>query len=450
MGRKLHLLVRRNSFSLLLSNKMSTSAQIAGVIEEDRRVLILKLFPEWSAQLPSILMRFGLALLLSLPITPAVGAVENRVDIEAFVRDGCPHCQQAEQFLAILQGEQPDLRIVIRNISQTPTALERLQQISESRQAGPIRLPTFLVRGEYIVGYSEEAGSGGLIRNALRAAVRQVEASDAEAGSCEVQVSESCDVPVSRPAAPEPDVFVVNLFGRRIGLDEVGLPAFTLAMGLLDGFNPCSMWVLILMISMLAPMQNRPRMLAVAGAFVMVEGLAYFVFMAAWLNLFLLIGLSRASELVIAGIAVLAGAINLKDFWAFGVGVSLSIPASAKPGIYNRIRRILQAENLAGAMLGAVVLAFLVQIVELLCTSGFPALYTRILTLRELTGLDYYGYLLLYNLAYMLDDVIVLGVGVVTLSQHRLQEKEGRWLKLLSGLVMVALGLYLFLRGLVE
>jgi len=395
-------------------------------------------------------MRFGLVLLLALATMPTVGAVENRVDIEAFVRNGCPHCQQAEQFLALLQVEQPDLRIVIRNISAEPAALERLQQIAESRQAGPIRLPTFLVRGEYIVGYSAEAGSSGLIRNALLAGAPPNEASDAEAGSCEVQVSESCDVPVSQPAPPEPEVFAVNLFGRRIGLDEVGLPAFTLAMGLLDGFNPCSMWVLILMISMLAPMQNRPRMLAVAGTFVVVEGLAYFVFMAAWLNLFLLIGLSRASELAIAGIAVLAGAINLKDFWAFGVGVSLSIPAAAKPGIYNRIRRILQADNLAGAMLGAVVLALLVQIVELLCTSGFPALYTRILTLRELNGLDYYGYLLLYNLAYMLDDVVVLGVGVVTLSQRRLQQKEGRWLKLLSGLAMVSLGLYLIMRGLGE
>ena len=409
---------------------------------------ILKMFSEYPSQLPSVLMRLGLTLLLSLSlIMRASGAVESPVDIEAFVRDGCPHCQQAEQFLTELQREQADLRIVIRNITEAPAALQRLQQIAESRQAGPIRLPTFLVRGEYIVGYSEQVGSDRLIRSALRADLRKTENPDPETGSCEVQISESCDAPVSQQAGPESEVFAVNLFGRRIDLEEVGLPAFTLAMGVLDGFNPCSMWVLILMISMLAPMQNRPRMLAVAGTFVVVEGLAYFVFMAAWLNLFLLIGLSRGSELAIAAIAVLAGAINLKDFWAFGVGVSLSIPVSAKPGIYNRIRRILQAENLAGAIMGAIVLALLVQIVELLCTSGFPALYTRILTLRELSELDYYGYLLLYNLAYMFDDVMVLGIGIMTLSQNRLQEKHGRWLKLLSGLVMVALGLYLFLRG---
>jgi hypothetical protein len=218
-------------------------------------------------------------------------------------------------------------------------------------------------------------------------------------------------------------------------------------MGLLDGFNPCSMWVLILMISLLAPMHDRRRMLAVAGTFVAVEGIAYFVFMAAWLNLFLLIGLSRLSEIVIAAIAILAGGINLKDFWAFGRGPSLSIPASAKPGIYARIRGILQAENLLAAIVGAVVLAVLVQVVEFLCTSGFPMLYTRILTLHQTGSLGYYSYLLLYNIAYMLDDIIVLGIGIITLSQRRLQEKEGRWLKLLSGLVMVGLGLYLLVAG---
>jgi hypothetical protein len=186
-------------------------------------------------------------------------------------------------------------------------------------------------------------------------------------------------------------------------------------------------------------------MLAVAGTFVAVQGLAYFVFIAAWLNLFLLIGLSRLSEVVIATLALLAGAIHLKDFWRFGWGVTLSIPAAAKPGIYARMRRVLQAENLAAALFGTVLLAVLVQIVEFMCTSGFPALFTRILTLQQLDAASYYGYLLLYDLAYMLDDIAILAIGIVTLSQRRLQEREGRWLKLVSGLVMVTLGLYLLL-----
>jgi len=334
-------------------------------------------------------------------------------DIEVFVREGCPHCASAKQFLEELQREQPGLRIVVRDVMREPDALERLKLLSGERGLAGTRVPTFLVGGQLIVGFSDESGTGQLIRNLL-----------------------------GRPQYRQEN-FIVNFLGHTVSLDRVGLPLFTLAMGLLDGFNPCSMWVLILMISLLAPMKNRPRMLAIAGTFVAVEGIAYFLFMTAWLNLFLLIGLSRASEIIIAAIALLAGTINLKDFWRYGWGVTLSIPDAAKPGIYSRMRRILQAENLTAALLGTVALAVLVQVVEFMCTSGFPALFTRILTLKQLDTLSYYSYLLLYDLAYMLDDVIVLAIGIITLSQRRLQEKEGRWLKLISGLVMVGLGIYL-------
>ena len=89
----------------------------------------------------------------------------------------------------------------------------------------------------------------------------------------------------------------------------------------------------------------------------------------------------------------------------------------------------------------------MVQIVEFMCTSGFPALFTRILTLRDLPPASYYGYMLLYIAGYMIDDVIILTIGVIMLSRHRLQEKEGRVLKLISGLVMVGLGIYLVFQG---
>ncbi|HET9025836.1 MAG TPA: hypothetical protein VFN64_14785, partial [Burkholderiaceae bacterium] len=264
------------------------------------------------------------------------------------------------------------------------------------------------------------------------------------AGTCEAEESLACPKSAGGMAEEE---FSVTVFGRTITLADVGLPAFTLAMGLLDGFNPCSMWVLLLMISLLAPLNDRKRMVAIAGTFVLVEGIAYFLFMAAWLNLFLLIGVSRAVTLVVATVAIAAGVINLKDFVAFGRGISLSIPASAKPGIYSRMRGLLHAPTMTAAIVGSAVLAVLVQIVEFMCTSGFPALFTRILTLRELPTASYYGYMLLYNAAYMLDDIVILSIGVIMLSRHRLQEKEGRVLKLISGLVMVGLGIYLIFVG---
>lgn len=364
-------------------------------------------------------------------------------DIEVFVREGCPHCAKAETFLHSLSLEQPALRIRIRDIYRDPSALQRLKQLAADTHTGVVKVPAFYLNGQLLIGYTDEMTTGKLIRAELaQARTEKTPTDDSSGGNCEAVPISSC-TPGTAKTEMMPDDFDLNFLGQRISLKQVGLPLFTVAMGLLDGFNPCSIWVLVLMISLLAPMQDRMRMLMVAGTFIAVEGIAYFVFMAAWLNLFLLIGLSRISEIIIAGIAILAGVINLKDFWFYGWGVSLSIPQAAKPGIYARIRRILQAENLWGAVIGAVLLAILVQVVEFLCTSGFPALYTRILTLQQAGGLGYYGYLLLYNIAYMLDDLVVLGIGVITLSQHRLQEKEGRWLKLVSGLVMVGLGLYL-------
>jgi glutaredoxin len=386
------------------------------------------------------LLLFALGATGALASAPPAAAAAP-APVEVFVREGCPHCAEAERFLATLAAERPDLAISIRDVKKDPAAMERLQALATEHRAGSARVPAIFVGGQLILGYSSEARTDRLIRAAL--AGERAAAPAAAGGTCEADEGLACGA----PTAAAPESFEIEFFGRTLSLDDIGLPAFTVAMGLLDGFNPCSMWVLLLMISMLAPLNDRRRMLAVAGTFVLVEGIAYFVFMAAWLNLFLLIGLSRASQLVIAAIAIVAGLINVKDFFAFGRGISLSIPGSAKPKIYQRIRDILHAKNLGAAIVATIVLALLVQVVEFMCTSGFPALYTRILTLRELPPASYYGYLLLYIAAYMLDDVIVLGIGVTMLSRHRLQEKEGRWLKLMSGVVMLGLGVYLIVSG---
>ncbi len=228
------------------------------------------------------------------------------------------------------------------------------------------------------------------------------------------------------------------LFGR-LDVATLGLPLFTVALGLLDGFNPCAMWVLLFLLSLLVNLHDRVKMAFIAGTFVLVSGIVYFAFMAAWLNVFLIIGFSRAIQLVLGGIAFLVGALNVKDFFSLGQGPSLHIPAAAKPGLYARVRRILQADNMAGAMMGVILLAVLVNMVELLCTAGFPAIYTHVLAAKELPWWQYYGYLGLYNVAYMLDDAVIVTIAVMTLGHRKLQEREGRWLKLAGGVVMLGL-----------
>jgi hypothetical protein len=229
-------------------------------------------------------------------------------------------------------------------------------------------------------------------------------------------------------------------------VESLGLPLFTVVIGLIDGFNPCATWVLLFLLAMLVNLRSRSRMALIAGTFVVVSGIVYFAFMAAWLTFFMVMGVSQPLRLLLAVVAVFVGAVNVKDFFALGRGPSLSIPESAKPGLYARVRAILQAEDLAGAMSAIVVLAFIVNLVELLCTAGLPALYTAILTSHGLPPWTYYAYLTLYIAAYMLDDAILVTIGVVSLGKWKLRERAGRSLKLLSGLVMLTLGILLLVR----
>jgi hypothetical protein len=246
--------------------------------------------------------------------------------------------------------------------------------------------------------------------------------------------------PVPATATDKGEGITVPWLGR-IRVADLGLPAFTLTIGLIDGFNPCAMWVLLFLLSILVNLHDRGKILAVAGTFVVISGLAYLAFMAAWLNVFLLIGYMRPAQITLGILAVIIGVIHVKDFFAFKWGVSLSIPESAKPGIYARVREIVMAKYLLAAVCGAMVLAILVNAVELLCSAGLPAMYTQILTLRNLPWWENYLFLILYILAYMFDDLIMVGIVVITLTKTKLQETGGRWLKLISGSVILLLGM---------
>ncbi len=369
-----------------------------------------------------IVRTISICLLLLIPASGArVHAGEPVPDLEVFVRAGCPHCEAAKVFLDELRRDRPSLWISIHDVGEDPAALQRLAALVAERGIANSGVPTFLIGTQLIVGFLSADTTGRDIRAGL----------------------DRRTLGAAPPAAVES--IKTAWFGElRVG--DLGLPLFTVVIGLLDGFNPCAMWVLLFLLSLLVNLQDRLKMVLIAGTFVLVSGLVYFAFMAAWLNVFLFVGFSRSVQIVLGGIALLVGAINVKDFFALHRGISLSIPESAKPGLYARVRRILQAENLTGALAGIVILAGLVNVIELLCTAGFPALYTQILTLQEKPSWEYYGYLGLYNLAYIFDDAIMVTIAVVTLSRRKLQERTGRWLKLISGLVMAALGVVLLLQ----
>jgi hypothetical protein len=223
----------------------------------------------------------------------------------------------------------------------------------------------------------------------------------------------------------------------------MSLLPLTLVIAGLDAFNPCAFFVLLFLLSLLVNAHSRKRMLLVGGVFVFFSATIYFLFMAAWLNLFLLTGGMPYITLAAGLLALLIAALNIKDFFSHGQDPSLSIPQQAKPALFQRMRNLIGVEHLPTLLLGTVILAIAANSYELLCTAGFPMVYTRILTLNQLSEIDYYLYLLIYNLVYIIPLLLIVLLFVYTMGRYKLSEHQGSVLKLLSGLMMLGLGVVL-------
>jgi thiol-disulfide isomerase/thioredoxin len=239
-------------------------------------------------------------------------------------------------------------------------------------------------------------------------------------------------------------IITLPVFGE-MDTTKITLPVLTLVLAGLDGFNPCAFFVLFMLLSILVYAKSRKRMLLIGGTFVFFSGFIYFLFMSAWLNIFLHIGELMVITTIAGIIAVIIAAINIKDFFLFEQGVSLVISEKAKPKLFERMRTLLKATSLPSMMVGTIVLAIVANAYELLCTVGFPMVFTRVLTLQNLPLLHYYVYLLAYNVIYVIPLTVIVLMFSITLGAKKLTEWQGRVLKLLSGLMMLFLGLVLLI-----
>lgn len=353
-----------------------------------------------------------------------------RAVLDVYVRDGCPHCADAKAFLPAFQALRPWLTVVYHQVDQNPAARMALEGATRAAGMWPPGVPTFVFRDQVVVGFADATTSGPELANLVAP------------GAPQSLVALQADALDARTAPALPS----GRLPAYLTVEALGFPLFTLALGLLDGFNPCAMWILLFLLSLLAHMRDRRRMALISGTFVFVSGAIYYAFMAAWLNIFRLVGLGEGIRVSLALVAAVMALIHIKDFFAFKRGISLSIPDSAKPALYQRMRQSAQAANLPLALGGTAILAVMVNVVELLCTAGLPALYSALLVQQDLSSGAYHAYLGLYILGYVADDSLMVTLAVLALSSRKLDESSGRLLKLMSGAVMLALALVMLLR----
>ncbi len=336
----------------------------------------------------------------------------------------CPHCADAHPHITALPQTRPWVRLheleLSRNADNARQFAALVEQLATQGQAG---VPAFLFCGELHFGWDGPANMGAQLQQRLDACHARVQAGRPPIKS-QPATSERIELPLIGP----------------IDAASLSLPALTLVLAGLDAFNPCAFFVLLFLLSMMAHQKSRARMLLIGGVFVAISGLMYFAFMAAWLNVFQLFGHLGWVTLAAGALAMLVGVINVKDFFWFERGISLSIPEAKKPDLFRRARAILVAEHLPAMLAATAFLAIAANFYELLCTAGFPMVYTRLLTLADLSASGRYGYLALYNLIYVLPLAAIVAVFTHTLGARKLTEREGRLLKLMSGLMMLGLG----------
>jgi len=352
---------------------------------------------------------------------------QPQVQLYFFWTRACPHCTQALPYIELIPQARPWVRLQVLELTGNLDNVRQYQAMAQALGQEAKSVPALLFCGEMHVGWEDDGTTGALIRQRL--------------DDCFARAAGGAPTPVQ---APPPEAIHVPLLGA-VDPASLSLPALTLILAGLDAFNPCAFFVLLFLLSMMAHQPSRGRMLLVGGTFVAVSGLMYFAFMAAWLNVFQLFGHLAWVTLAAGALAVFIGAVNVKDFFAFKRGLTLSIPESRQPELFRRARAILNADSLAAMLAATLLLAIAANFYELLCTAGFPMVFTRLLTLADLPSIGRYGYLAAYNLIYVVPLALIVVVFARSLGARRLTEREGRLLKLLSGVMMLGLGVVLLL-----
>ena len=408
--------------------------------------------------MPLIRLLALLALFLGAPVAGADPAPESdefwygaaadgtpTVRLYYFFSPTCPHCQAAAPYIDELKARWPWLEVKKYSVKDNRANAKFYYDTALSLGTKALSVPGFVFCRQVLIGYDTAETTGAEIARALESCHqrRLDEGIRAMSATPEASGTAGPDAPQS-PVVDDRAGTTVNLpFVGMVDVKAFSLPVLTVVLAGMDAFNPCAFFVLLFLLSLLVHAKSRARMAIVGGTFVLFSGLVYFVFMAAWLNVFLIAGELRVITVIAGLLALTVAALNIKDFFWFKEGPSLSIPESAKPGLFKRMRGIVATGSLGPMLASTVLLAIVANSYELLCTAGFPMVYTRVLTLAQLETWQYYAWLAVYNVIYVIPLLAIVIVFVKTMGARKLSESEGRILKLVSGFMMLGFGLML-------
>jgi thiol-disulfide isomerase/thioredoxin len=408
-----------------------------------------------------------LALFLFLVGRSVVFAQVETVNVHFFFSNTCPHCAREAKFLEGLGQRYNFIKVYGYEVGSNWQSALLLQQIGKELPADVSGVPFTVIGKEHFAGYYNDQTTGSRIEAAVLQAKEQgyndlvgelIGLTPSPPPSITPSVTPAEPTPTPYENEPEiggeveelssesplPEVFDLPILGE-VKTKDLSLPALTFVIALLDGFNPCAMWVLLFLISLLIGMKDSTRRWLLGMAFIFASALVYFLFLAAWLNLVLFLGFLVWARILIGLVAIAVGVKNLRDWYLHLTGCVVGSDEKRQK-IFKRIREIIATRQIIVSLVGIVLLAFAVNLVELLCSFGLPAAYTQTLVLTNLPTWQYYAYLLFYILIFMIDDIFVFIVAMVTLQGVGIESKYARLVSLLGGAIMLFIGFALIFK----
>ncbi|MFA5106248.1 MAG: hypothetical protein WC506_04790 [Candidatus Micrarchaeia archaeon] len=354
----------------------------------------------------------------------------NNVTISFFYSPGCPHCAAEEEFMQGLLAEKgfENASVSAYNVDMASN-LRLMQSMSVNfTTIAPAGVPvTFIGNYEMLVGFDDAQHRGEDIRRSLL--------------EC---MPSGCAVPGNATAISQNPLsdLQVPLVGT-IDLSNASLLVVAAVLGLIDGFNPCAMWVLVYLISLTMSVQSVRRKWLIVATFLLASGILYFLFMTAWLNAFLVIGYFRPITIIVGAFALGAGILSFKEYIDTKGAITCKVEgAEGKKKLMDDMKRIVSSPMNLATMGGIVVLAFVINSVEFVCSSAIPVVFTQALAISNLGFVEHYFYMLVYVFFFMLDDLIVFGMAIFMLSGD-VGQKYAAYNKIIGGLIMGILGLML-------
>jgi len=397
--------------------------------------------------------------LFLLSAVQPVLAQDHKVYLYFFYGDGCPHCAKEEKVLDKLEKDNPAVVIRRYEVWHNRENAQLLSRVAENLKLSVSGVPFLIIGDETVSGYYNDETTGAEIlsivddhiKNGCNDIVAPFLSGAKEENECihgcntdDKECTHNCGCETATEKSL-PDRVNIPILGE-VQIKNLSLPLLTFVIAAADGFNPCAMWVLLFLISLLLGMENKKRMWALGLSFIAVSGAVYFLFLSAWLNLFLFLGFVSWIRILIGLVALASGGYHLYDYYQNRDGTCRVTSNEKRKKIFDKLRTIVVEKKFWLALSGIVLLAAAVNLVELVCSAGLPAVYTQVIALANLPAWQYYGYLLFYILVFMLDDVLIFFVAMFTLQMRALSSRYTRWSNVVGGLIMLLIGLLLLFR----